>query len=115
MESWTLVYYQSRRGTSPIRAYLDQLPSRERARVVDALDDLEEFGTFLGMPHVRPLHGTPLWELRIRGRVQHRVFYVAIQNRRILLLHAFTKKTQRTPTREIQTALSRFIEYEGGQ
>lgn len=113
MDRWTLIYFETRRGDAPVRDYLDRLPSRERARVVDALDDLEEFGTSLTMPQVRLIQGTPLWELRVRGRIQHRVFYITITDRRILLLHAFTKKSQRTPPREIQTALGRLAEYQG--
>lgn len=113
MKAWTLIYFETRRGDAPVRDYLDELPSRERARVADALDDLEEFGTSLTMPQVRPLQGTPLWEVRVRGRIQHRVFYVMIEERRILLLHAFTKKSQRTPAREIQTALGRLAEFQG--
>jgi phage-related protein len=115
MDRWTLIYFETRRGYAPVRNYLDGLPSRERARVADALDDLEEFGTHLTMPQVRPIQGTPLWELRVRGRIQHRVLYVTIEGRRILLLHAFTKKSQRTPARDIQTAIGRLAEYEEGR
>lgn len=112
MSEWELVYYETNRGDKPVKVFLDMLSSRERARVVDALDDLEEFGTELRMPRVRPIHDTPLWELRVRGRIQHRVFYVAIRERRLLLLHAFTKKTQKTPPREFTTALRRLADYE---
>lgn len=112
MNEWTLVYYETGRGDQPVRSFLDKLSSQERARVLDALDDLVEFGTALSMPDVRAMQGTPLWELRIRGRIQHRVFYVSMQGRRLLLLHAFTKKTQKTPSREIQTALRRLAEYQ---
>jgi phage-related protein len=65
----------------------------------------------LGAPKVKHLQGK-LWELRSRGRVQHRVLYVAIVERRLLILHAFTKKTPRTPPQEIQTALARWQDYQ---
>lgn len=113
MSDWELVYYETIRGEQPVKEFLDTLSSRERARVADALDDLEAFGTELRMPQVRSIQDTPLWELRVRGRIQHRVFYVAIRERRMLVLHAFTKKTQKTPAREITTALRRLVDYEG--
>jgi phage-related protein len=63
------------------------------------------------MPHVRPITGTELWELRIRGRTQHRVLYLAVAGRRLLLLHAFQKKTEHTPERAIATAQQRLADY----
>jgi phage-related protein len=83
----------------------------EAAQVLRELRHLQTAGTDLGMPHVRRMQGTELWELRIRGRVQHRIFYVALQGRRMLLLHSFAKKSHATPLREIATAESRLLDY----
>lgn len=47
-----------------------------------------------------------LYELRITGQEQIRVLYTT-QGRTIILLHAFKKKTQKIPLKEIKTALSR--------
>jgi phage-related protein len=64
------------------------------------------------MPHVRPL-GSKLWEPRSHGpRQQHRVLYVAMAGQELLLLHAFTKKTQQTPRREISTAEQRLKDWQ---
>jgi phage-related protein len=64
------------------------------------------------MPHVQPLQGK-LWELRSHGpSQQHRVIYVAISGQRLLLLHAFTKKTAQTPRREIALAEERLADWE---
>jgi len=62
------------------------------------------------MPHVRSV-GDKLWELRVRGRVQHRVLYVAVTGGRLLLLHAFGKKTLRIPTAELRAARQRMADY----
>lgn len=104
MNDWTIEYYEAADGYSPIREYLEELPDQDAAQMAYEIDLLGRFGTQLGMPHVRPIHGSKLWELRSRGRNHHRVFYVARRGRTLLLLHAFAKKTQKTPAREIRTA-----------
>ncbi len=112
MIEWRLVFYESAAGRSPLREYLDTLSAEEAARLTDTLRLLEEFGVDLGMPHVRPIRGR-LWELRSGGRIQHRVLYVAVSGRRIVLLHAFTKKTPKTPPGEIALAERRLADYHG--
>ncbi len=94
-----------------MREYVDGLAAEETARLTYDLDLLEEFGLALGMPHVRPVRGK-LWELRSGGRIQHRILYVAVRNRQIVLLHAFTKKTPKTPPGEIAAAERRFADYQ---
>jgi phage-related protein len=58
-------------------------------------------------PYVKPL-GDKLWEMRMRGRDGiARAIYILAHERRIVILHAFVKKTQRTPPRVIRLALAR--------
>src|SRR5216684_4501831 len=69
---------------------------------------LESFGPQrVGLPHVRPL-GEKLWEMRLTGRDGiGRAIYTAAAGRRLVVLHAFVKKTQKTPHRAIDLALKR--------
>jgi len=63
--------------------------------------------------HARPLKtvGRGVWELKISARAgQFRVIYVTKHRNRIYVLHAFQKKTQRTPQKEIDLARTRFKE-----
>ena len=61
----------------------------------------------VGMPQVRPLAGK-LWEMRMTGRDgSSRAVYASLQGRRPLVLHVFTKKTQTTPLRAVDSALKR--------
>ena len=63
--------------------------------------------TSLPMPHARYL-GDGLWELRLSGRDGiARVIYVTVFEKRVILLRAFVKKTQKTPPREIALAKQR--------
>ena len=107
---WELVYYETARGHCPVQEYLDGLDDREAAKVLFDFDLLEDLGTALGAPHVKKISGK-IWELRTTGRLQHRTFYFAASGRQIVLLHAFTKKTQKTPRAEIEIAGRRMDDY----
>lgn len=67
---------------------------------------LREFGVHLQMPHARNVVGR-LWELRA-GAV--RLLYCVEPGQQIVLLHAFRKKTQMTPAREVAVASRRLAE-----
>jgi phage-related protein len=58
-------------------------------------------------PYVKHLEG-PLWEMRMKGRDGiARAAYVTATGRRVVVVHVFGKKTQKTPRREIEVALKR--------
>jgi phage-related protein len=110
---WVIVGYQDARGRRPVNEFLDALPPRDRARVVRTIELLKTYGTELGMPYARHLTGK-LWELRVpSGGQAYRVLYFAYAEHRFVLLHAFSKKTQKTPRREIDVALRRMAELLG--
>ncbi len=78
--------------------------------VNQALDLLRTFGLALKMPYARPVRGK-IWELRIQsGRNAYRILYFAHTGRRFVLLHAFQKKTRKTPRTELETAEHRLAD-----
>ena len=90
---------------------LDELPADMRARLARIGQLIATVGLErVGPPHVRHLGG-PLWEMRLGGRDGiARALYVAATGRRVVIVRAFVKKTQRTPRREIELALRRAAE-----
>ena len=73
---------------------------------------ITEFGPHaVGMPHVKHL-SERLWEIRISGRsgIARCLFYIA-PNYEIVIVHAFIKKTQKTPKNEIKHAENIKTEY----
>ena len=90
---------------------LDSLPVEMRAKLDHIIRLIEEFGlTRVREPYVKPL-GNKLWEMRMTGRDGvGRAIYVTAPEHRIVILHAFRKKTQKTPRRAIHTAMSRLKE-----
>jgi len=68
---------------------------------------METFGPDLGMPHTRAM-GSGLFELRLKAAEGiARVFYCTLVGQRIVFLHQFVKKTDKTPPREIRIARQR--------
>ncbi len=92
---------------------LDSLPTDMRAKLDHIIRLIEEFGLHrVREPYVRPLRDK-LWEMRIRGRDGiARAIYVTAKDRRIVILHAFRKKSRKTPQETIRTAMSRMQELE---
>jgi len=84
------------------------LPADMQARFLRIAEMLEQLGPHqVGLPHVRPLEGK-LWEMRMQGRDGiARAVYAAIHGRRLLVLHAFVKKTQATPRVALNIARTR--------
>ena len=92
---------------------LDELPVDMRAKLDRIIHLIEELGLHnVREPYVKPLQDK-LWEMRVKGRDGiARAIYVTVKDRRIVILHAFRKKTQKTPKGAIRTALSRLQELE---
>jgi len=73
------------------------------AKVLRTLDLLEKFGQKLGPPHTKKI-SSQLFELRIPGKQEVRIFY-CFHKSKIFLLHGFVKKSRKIPKKEIKIAL----------
>jgi phage-related protein len=91
-----------------VDAELAELPADMRARLVRISDLIESVGLpNVKEPHVRHIRG-PLWEIRVKGKAGvARALYVTATEQRVVILRAFIKKTEKTPTSEIDLALQR--------
>lgn len=94
-------YFRTRRGDEPVALYVNGLPLPEKANL-RALVDQPKAAGYLRFPEARKM-GKNLWELR-SGK--QRIFYAYHQGV-IVLLHAYRKQSQKTPDKEIETALGR--------
>ena len=97
-------------GTSneTVDAEVEALPEDMRARLARIAELIEEKGLErMGEPHVRHVEGR-LWEMRLQGRSGiSRALYVTAAVRRVVIVRVFMKRTEKTPRREIDLALSR--------
>ncbi len=106
--AWELRYYLASRGGKPVEEFIEALPERDRALVRSRIAFLGEVGNRVKEPLSKSL-GASLFELRIRSS---RILYCFKRGGVILLLHAFSKKAQKTPTRELEVARRRLEEVE---
>jgi phage-related protein len=94
-------------NTSPeVTKFISSFDKQTKSKVYKNIALLEEFGNLLKWPHSRKISGK-LFELRITGQLEIRFFYCFHKNE-VYILHAFIKKTQKTPIREISTAQKRY-------
>ena len=104
---WEVDGIRTVQGRRPVRDFLDGLSKGAKAKVYAALEMLAQEGNRLRMPKSRSL-GDGLQELRVpHPEGPFRIIYCFRSGRRILLLHAFVKRTAQTPQRDLELARQR--------
>lgn len=90
---------------------LEALEPSLKAKFLRIAEMLEQLGPDkVREPHVKPLE-KKLWEIRMKGQSGiARAIYITVKEKRIVVLHAFVKKTQKTPRSAIELALKRLEE-----
>jgi phage-related protein len=102
-------FYETAFGSRPVREWILGLSSEDRKLVGRDIQKVE-FGWPLGMPYCRSL-GNGLWEVRsdlTDGKIGRVIFCVV--HERMVLLHGFVKKTQKTSAHDLRLALKRMKE-----
>ena len=109
---WELEFYQDNQGNIPVQDFIYKQSAKVKAKILKYTDLLQKFGLSLGQPYIEKLTGSDVWELRIRhGSNYYRILYFVSSGRRFVLLHAFLKKTAKTPKNEIEIAQNRMFDY----
>ena len=106
MKRLPAAFYRLTSGREPVRDWLKSLDDDDRKILGEDIKDVE-FSWPIGMPLVRSL-GTGLWEVRsniTKGRIARVLF--SISDGRMVLLHGFVKKTQKTPAPDLELAKKR--------
>jgi phage-related protein len=91
-----------------VDAELAKLSPDIRARLVRISELIESVGlSNVKAPHVRHVRGQ-LWEIRLKGKAGiARALYITAHEQRVVIVRAFIKKSEKTPTNEIDLALRR--------
>ena len=102
---YTIAYY-----SESVQEQILALPDTLAARYIVLTRRMAALGPNLGEPHTKAF-GDGLFELRLKGAEGiARVFFCTLVGKRIVMLHSFVKKTDKTPTREREIAESRLKE-----
>ena len=113
---YTVEFYYDKDGNSAIVDWLDELKATSdtnkndrinRKKILAYIGALERYGTRIGEPYVKHLQDD-IWELR---PLRNRILFFYWNDSKFVLLHHFVKKTQKTPRKEIETAIRRKEEY----
>jgi phage-related protein len=105
---WVIVYY-----SPELQRRIMEFPAGIQARYVHLTERMLSFGPDLGMPHTRSM-GKGLFEMRMKSKEGiGRVFYCTLPGRQICMLHAFIKKSAKTPAKELTIAGVRLKEVKG--
>lgn len=105
---WKVKFFQTARGSYPVKDFILEQERTIQIKIAQSIDLLRDYGPYLKPPYIKKLQ-SHLYELRISGKVAVRIFYT-LSDSEYYLLHAFQKKEQKTPTRELKTALDRMKE-----
>jgi phage-related protein len=100
-----ITYYSTK-----VQEQIIELPDTLAARYIVLTRRMLAIGPNLGEPHTKSM-GSGLFELRLKGAEGiARVFFCMLIGKRIVMLHSFIKKTDRTPKRELEIAQDRMKE-----
>ena len=108
---YNLILYTTDRGDSPIDEFLDGLDKKSRAKVAAYLLLLQDEGPNLKRPYADVIRGK-IRELRIHySSNQFRVLYFFHVRDQIVLVHAFSKKTQQLKEKDIDLSERRMEDW----
>ena len=102
--------YQLQFFNAKVQASIEAWPAGINASFVRIAKQMVISGPNLGMPYTRPF-GDGLFEIRAKGvEGIGRAFFCCVVGRRVIILHGFIKKTQTTPSKELEIARRRLKE-----
>ena len=108
--SWRVSFY-----STELQKEILGLSAGFAARFLRYAERMEVYGPDLGMPHTRAI-GDGLFELRLKAAEGiARVLYCTLAGRRVVMLHQFIKKSEKTPRKELKIGRNRMKEVKDAQ
>lgn len=104
-------YKNTTNGKMPVKEYICKLPEKQRVKVLKYIEFLRINKGYLDEPYSKHVINK-IRELRVDfGRNRHRIFYFTFIEKKIILLYAFLKKTQKAPMQEIKKAQNNYRDF----
>lgn len=102
--TWKVEFYAG------VQSDILAMPPKIQARMIRLLEMIEKHGAHLGEPHTQSI-GAGLFEIRAKAREGiGRGIFCYMGNQAVTVLHAFVKKDQKIPKKELRLALDRLRE-----
>ncbi len=103
--NWKIDFYNA-----SVEEDILKMPPKIQARMLQLLELIEKHGANLGSPHTEAM-GNGLFEVRAKAQEGiGRSLYCYMKGRNIMILHAFVKKSNKTPTQDLNLAKKRQAE-----
>ena len=108
-----IYFYKSASGKEIIIDEINNLDSQSVVKTRNAIRLFEEYGlSLVNTKWVKKISKKPsIFELRVTGNKQIRILFSEISANEYLFTNIFVKKSQKTPTKEIETAIKRLNEF----
>jgi len=106
-------FYKNQSGKSPVEAFLNSLSAKQAQKVIWTLKLIAELETVPKQYFKKLTNTDDIWEVRIQfGGNIFRLLGFIEEEKLIILNHAFQKKTQKTPIKEIKLSEQRKSDYQ---
>ncbi|MFH1308660.1 MAG: type II toxin-antitoxin system RelE/ParE family toxin [Patescibacteria group bacterium] len=108
--NYTIEYYKNSKGKEPVMDFIIFSSKKVKAKIFVYINLLKNKGR-LKHPYARHVKDK-IWELRVDfAKNYYRIFYFIFTKKRIILLHAFSKKTNKTPRKELEKAINSYKDF----
>lgn len=110
---YQLIFYRTSSGKDVIANFILDCENNLKNKIRTGIKIFENYGLeLLRTKWLKKIYHNPdIYELRITGRKQIRFLFIQYSPQVFLIIHAFVKKTQKTPSKELKTALKRAKEF----
>ena len=109
-----ILFYKTKSGKEPAREYIENLNEKQADKILWTLRTIQELDERITRQYFKKLANTDgIWEIRatFAGNI-FRLLSFFDGSDLVIVAHGFTKKSQKTPAREIRTAEARKRDYE---
>lgn len=103
-------FYTTLSGKSPPWEYVQKSEVRVSRKILRHIQHIKLYGLTSENRYLRKLSGSNLWESRILGNDSVRIICASLIGKRVVILNIFTKKSNKTPIKELEVANQRFRE-----
>ena len=105
-----ILFYQSKANRCPAKEFIATFQARDKAKILACLKNVEELGFDCPRVQFRQIRGY-LWEIKIRTpSTGVRLFYAALKENVLIVLHGYCKQSKKAPEKEIIVAETRLKE-----
>lgn len=103
-------FYTTQSGKSPPWEFVQKSEVKASRKILRHIQHIKNYGLTSENRYLRKLSGSNLWESRILGNDNIRIICAALSEKRVVILDIFSKKSNKTPIKEIEVSKQRFRE-----